>query len=46
MKFSDVETEVWKMTNGENKTIAPSLPHMNYTYGVALYPVNFNFCRK
>jgi len=42
----DAETEVWTMANGENKTITPLLPHMHYTYGIALYVVDFNFCRK
>ena len=34
------------MVSGENKTITPSLKHMHYTYGIALYAVNFNYCRK
>ena len=43
---SDAETEVWTMVNGSNKTIKPSLQHMHYTYGIALYAVDFDFCRK
>ena len=44
--FSDVETEVWTMANGTHKNISPSLPEKDYIYGVALYSVDFNFCRK
>ena len=43
---SDAETEVWTMVNESNKTIKPSLQHMHYTYGIALYAVDFDFCRK
>ena len=42
--FSAAETEIWNFTNESHKVIGPTLPHYNYSYGVALYIVPFEFC--
>ena len=39
-------TEVWELTDENNKVITPSLPDGEYTTGIALIPVNSDFCRK
>ena len=42
--FSDLETEIWQLTNGNNKIINPTLPDGDYVFGIGLYLVPFNFC--
>ena len=42
--FSDVETEIWNVTNGSNKVVNPMLPNGDYECGIGLYIVPFNFC--
>ena len=42
--FSDMETEVWNFTNESHKVINPTLPYGDYSFGVALYIVPFDFC--
>ena len=44
--FSDATTEVWELGDENNKIISPSLPRNHYYYGIALVPVNSDFCRK
>ena len=44
--FSDAITEVWELVDKNNAVINPSLPHYHYYYGVALFPVNVDFCKK
>ena len=44
--FSDATTEVWEFGEENNKVISPSLPDYAYIYGIALVPVNSDFCRK
>ena len=39
-------TEVWELDNGTNKTIEPTLPNGYYIYGIALYVVDKDFCKK
>ena len=47
-----VATEVWEMTEvwGKlkfgSKIINPSLPDGHFASGIALFPVDFNFCKK
>ena len=45
-QFSDAVSEVWDLADEKNKVIAPSLPRFHYSYGIALFPVNSDFCRK
>ena len=40
------ETEVWELSNGNNKVINPTLPSTHYRYGIGIYAVDFDFCRK
>ena len=44
--FSPLDTEVWEFENGNNKIIQPTLPVDTYVYGIALYVVEKNFCKK
>ena len=46
--FSDVETEVWEFDVFEekNKVIEPKLEKYSYYYGMALFPVDSEFCKK
>ena len=44
--FSSLVTEVWELENGNNKTIEPTLPNDDYAYGIALYIVEKDFCKK
>jgi len=44
--FSPLFTEVWKLENGNNKIIQPFLPDEVYAYGIALYVVDKDFCKK
>ena len=42
--FSDKETEIWNFTDGTNKVVNPILPNYDYSRGIGLYIVPFNFC--
>ena len=42
--FSDMETEIWNLTNEYHKLINPTLPYNAYGYGIGLYIVPFDFC--
>jgi len=42
--FSDVETEIWTYTNGNNKIINPTVSNKQYIGGIGLYLVPFDFC--
>ena len=46
--FSDVDTEVWEFDAIEdrNKVIEPKLEKYSYYYGMALFPVDSEFCKK
>ena len=44
--FSDLVTEVWELRDENNKVISPSLPYNKYYYGIALFPVNADYCRN
>ena len=44
--FSDAETEVWQTTNEKDSLVDPKLPHAKFVHGVALYIVDFDFCKK
>ena len=44
--FSPFVTEVWELENGNNKIIQPTLPDGDYRYGIALYVVEKDFCKK
>ena len=39
-------TEVWELENGTNKIIEPTLPDNHYAFGIALYVVDKDFCKK
>ena len=40
-------TEVWELENGNNKISEPTLPYFfSYLYGMALYIVDKDFCKK
>ena len=43
-KLRIVETELWDFNNGENSVIQPTLNNADYTLGVALFQVPFDFC--
>ena len=45
-EFSDAETEIWELENGNNKLIDPVLPTNQYAIGIGLYPVDFSFCHN
>ena len=40
----EAETEVWDLENDTMEMITPELK--NYEYGIALYVVDSNFCKK
>ena len=42
--FSDVETEIWNVTDKTIKVVNPILPNYGYIHGIGLYIVPFNFC--
>ena len=44
--LSTLVTEVWELENGNNTIIAPTLPDGHYNYGIALYVVDKDFCKK
>ena len=41
--FSAV-TEVWNFESGEGEIIEPTLPNQFYSYGMAIFEVDANFC--
>ena len=43
--FSPLVTEVWEFDNGNDKIIEPTLPDWHYSYGIALYVVEQDFCK-
>ena len=40
------ETEVWELSNENNKIINPTLSSGYYERGMGIYPVDFDYCRK
>ena len=44
--FRPLVTEVWELENGNNKIIQPTLPDDDYAFGIALYVVEKDFCKK
>ena len=44
--FFSAETEVWEFETGTNNIIGATLENNYYAYGIGLYAVNFDFCRK
>ena len=46
MKFYSVETEVLDLATENSKIISPTLPAGEYIYGIGIYAVDFDFCRK
>lgn len=45
MYLSASPTEVWELLSGNNKKIEPTLPS-RYDYGIVLYAVDEDFCKK
>ena len=43
---NSAETEIWNVTNGDNRIIDPTLPGNNYAVGIGLYLVPVDFCSK
>ena len=41
--FSDVETEIWNVTDEHNKVVNPILSNGDYIDGIGLFIVPFNF---
>ena len=39
-------SEVWGFENGSNTFMEPILPKDEYAYGIALFVVNPDFCKK
>ena len=46
MNLYSVETEVLDLATENSKIISPTLPAGQYIYGIGIYDVNFDFCRK
>ena len=44
--YSPMVTEIWELENGINKISEPSLPFFPHYYGMALYIVDKDFCKK
>jgi len=42
---SDTETEIWETINEKGSLIDPKLPHAKFVHGVALYIVDYDFCK-
>ena len=42
--FSDMETEIWNLTDETYKVVNPTLSNFHYIYGNGLYTVPFNYC--
>ena len=40
------DTEVWDLINADHKVINPSLPKNSYYYGIGLYLVDLEYCKK
>ena len=40
------ETEVWQLSNGNNKVINPTFSSGYYANGIGIYSVDFDYCRK
>ena len=40
------ETEVWELSNQNNKVINPTFSSGYYERGMGIYPVDFDNCRK
>ena len=40
-KFSVVETEIWDLSNGDNRIVDPSLPNSDYVLAIGLYGIGF-----
>ena len=43
-ELREAETEVWDLENDSMEMITPELK--NYEYGIALFVVDSNFCKK
>ena len=43
-KLRIVETELWDFNNGQNSVIEPTLKNADYTLGVAVFQIPFDFC--
>merc|ERR1712150_66054 len=41
---AEAETEIWDFINESNKVIDPTLQYGDYSYGIGLYIVPFDFC--
>ena len=39
-------TEVWDLENNVGEVINPTLPRTNYSWGVALFLVTDDFCKR
>ena len=46
LKYFRVKTEIWKFENGNSKTIDPATTGGSFIYGIGIYAVDFDFCRK
>ena len=44
--FFSPATEIWQLENGNNKIVNPTLTKNNYSEGIGLFAVDFNFCKK
>ena len=44
--FIRVMTELWEMETQQRRLIAPTLPHNAYAYGIGLFLVDIEYCRK
>ena len=44
--LSYLDTEIWEFEAGNNNVIDPSLPDWDYAYGIALFVVDADFCKK
>ena len=43
--FRKMETELWEFDNGGKSIIEPYLPDRTYSRGMAVFLVDFNFCK-
>ena len=41
-----VATEIWELENGNNKIVNPTLTNYDYSHGIGLFAVDFDFCKK
>ena len=44
--YASMPTEIWEFDNGVNNIIKTNLPHHDYIFGIALFKVDTNFCKK